>query len=1367
MCDLYVLCGSKKQKKMKHHIEKIIVDMYLNKQDGAYELQQKVSHLFHAKIENITDKILSEYSDKHTTIYINKLELELGDIRASHFKLDFVQQYEIQLRKAIKSAISKIKSQPTSRREKRQTTENANPKNAELSYLQDFSSQSADENILEILVFFLSFGRLPANASKGFNINAALQHSLNQQKNLTIERLKPLLKQQEIVHRLVYSFTQTTANSLLSALLPNRFSSISVAIQNATTIFETNQFGTNQQKIHKRLLLLSFELIRQTFIQKNTLEIDLNELNTSFLKVLPKQWQTTEIPIYDTTFKTQKTRKIDIDKLIELSYENLVKILQKAVNRQFIIESSTSTQREILLKTLAQNHLQTIQKMVNSFSQSTVRANENEIFKNSKDENKEKINNIVWSAIFEQFSKHNTPNTIQTKQLERAIQNSMKQLGSNESENDRASLNRNKSENDRANLNRNESENDRANLNRNKSENDRANLNRNESENDRANLNRNESENDRANLNRNESENDRANLNRNESENDRANLNRNESENDRANLNRNESENDRANLNRNESENDRANLNRNESENDRANLGNNANKKVISLVKRAEDILEIYLTEGYFIQTITLNDLIEKMLGTNAVQLRFLLNRITKTQAAQNRLTENLSLGNLIKVLKILTPNLQFISIVQDLISEKQQIILLKNTIQQQLKYGKIESILVLDAFLKSVSLENLPLDFLDNLIQKSATETTQFFIPPYFAIEKVINPIVESEVPEIFEATRFLDYLLQYFNQNTTQNTTQSKSEIWWAKTISSDDLNQNFQSVISIYPNEIKDIFNNLSKQKNAATALIELLNETNLTVLMNLIEPNIFGFISTLILTTEKYTSINKAWKITLEAYFNTPKPFNTNIFTQQILLLLAQELKQPYQETIKEILIYSEAQIKNNQHRYHALKHIIQQDIRMKNTPQLLIENIENEAIANDNINVNQNQLNKNLATENIDNQAIELNQETKNNSNQNKKNLVNENEKFDTTETSLPIEIIGYFLKYGTLPVAQKDLTEAGFIIIIKNQGIENLNLLKITLQKLSKNTVSNNQLKQISEPIFIELIKVLQPKVGLSILDIYADLKMVIDAGLLKTSMVEVIANLRVFNQKSNFEKHFIHQVLTILTHNFSYTYTSAVTAILNELEGKNTKSNVVKLLRIIKIRLTEQEQMDTIENKPVPVVERTITPLKDTAIYIENSGIVILAVYLPHLFNMFKLIENKKFKDMESACRAAYLIHFIATGRVEPMEHELVLSKIICNIPLGQPINAVITLTEEEQEACKQLMKAAIGRWEKVKSSSVEGFRNSFIAREGKLLKISKGWSLAVEQKPFDLLLKTLPWGIAMVRFSWMDEPIYVDWAY
>jgi hypothetical protein len=657
-----------------------------------------------------------------------------------------------------------------------------------------------------------------------------------------------------------------------------------------------------------------------------------------------------------------------------------------------------------------------------------------------------------------------------------------------------------------------------------------------------------------------------------------------------------------------------------------------------------------------------------------------------------------------------LISNPQFIHNLRAILDKTHQRILLQIAIQHYLKYGKIDNLVLFNDLIQEQETEISSIQLFEAITKSVQDETIINLIKTYETIEIIINPEVEKQFDEVFGATRYLDYFHQYFETGSTTD--------WWTNQISKEDLNQNFQTTIQVYPTIVQDIITNVATPKK----LLELLNENNLTILMNLLEPNTFGFITTIILTIEKISNRKNAWEIALKTYFNTSKPFDANTFTRQSFLRLAKYANKSYQEITKEVIQYSDEQIKNKQHRYFALKHILQQDIRIKRTPELLLETLESK---------------------------------------QNNK-TINEH-----TETSLPIEIIAYFLKYGTLPNTQKKLTEVNMIQFIKKQGIENLNLLKITIQKLLNNTISNNQLKQLPEPILIELIKTLQPKVGSSILEIYNDFKMVIEVGILKISMLEVIQDTTIFSTKSNFAQRYIHNVLTNLATNFNYTYASALIAIIAEFDGKNPTSNIIKQLRRIDVKIKQQERSNTIGDKPVSVVERTITPLKDTAIYIDNAGIVILSVFLPHLFNMFKLIENKKFKDIEASCRAAYMIHYISTGRTEPMEHELVLCKIICNIPLGQPINAVITLTEEEKEGCKQLMKAAIGRWEKVKNSSIEGFRNSFVAREGKLIKTSKGWSLAIEQKPFDLLLKSLPWGIGMVRFGWMDQPVFVDWAY
>jgi len=44
-------------------------------------------------------------------------------------------------------------------------------------------------------------------------------------------------------------------------------------------------------------------------------------------------------------------------------------------------------------------------------------------------------------------------------------------------------------------------------------------------------------------------------------------------------------------------------------------------------------------------------------------------------------------------------------------------------------------------------------------------------------------------------------------------------------------------------------------------------------------------------------------------------------------------------------------------------------------------------------------------------------------------------------------------------------------------------------------------------------------------------------------------------------------------------------------------------------------------------------------------------------------------------------------------------------------------------------------------------------------------LTEVDNGWLLQVEQKPVDVLVNHLPWGIGTIRLPWMQEILYTEW--
>jgi hypothetical protein len=163
--------------------------------------------------------------------------------------------------------------------------------------------------------------------------------------------------------------------------------------------------------------------------------------------------------------------------------------------------------------------------------------------------------------------------------------------------------------------------------------------------------------------------------------------------------------------------------------------------------------------------------------------------------------------------------------------------------------------------------------------------------------------------------------------------------------------------------------------------------------------------------------------------------------------------------------------------------------------------------------------------------------------------------------------------------------------------------------------------------------------------------------------------------------------------------------------------------------------------------------------------IYIGNAGLVLLNPFLSTYFSRLGLMENGKFINEMSKQRAIHLLAFVTDGKEEHAEHTLPLNKILCGLALKQPVDPACCITENERELTIQMLKMIFQRWEKLKNSSIEGFRDAFLKRQGMLTRTGEGWNLRVEQRGYDVLLDTIPWGFRFIKLSWMDTILTVEW--
>jgi len=164
---------------------------------------------------------------------------------------------------------------------------------------------------------------------------------------------------------------------------------------------------------------------------------------------------------------------------------------------------------------------------------------------------------------------------------------------------------------------------------------------------------------------------------------------------------------------------------------------------------------------------------------------------------------------------------------------------------------------------------------------------------------------------------------------------------------------------------------------------------------------------------------------------------------------------------------------------------------------------------------------------------------------------------------------------------------------------------------------------------------------------------------------------------------------------------------------------------------------------------------------------YIQNAGAVLLWPFLDRYFRRLGLLEQNAFRGETERNRAIHLVQYLARGALEIAEHELLLNKILCGAPAEQPLDAVEPVTAEEEELSTQLLQGLIANWTKLRNTSIAGLRQSFLAREGRLLRRESddAWSLTVSAKTYDLLLDSLPWRFSTIRLPWMQTVLHVKW--
>jgi len=235
----------------------------------------------------------------------------------------------------------------------------------------------------------------------------------------------------------------------------------------------------------------------------------------------------------------------------------------------------------------------------------------------------------------------------------------------------------------------------------------------------------------------------------------------------------------------------------------------------------------------------------------------------------------------------------------------------------------------------------------------------------------------------------------------------------------------------------------------------------------------------------------------------------------------------------------------------------------------------------------------------------------------------------------------------------------------------------------------------------------------------------------------------------------------------------FVYSFSEAFVSNMIELLTNGKRERIADQLILLNEASTIQQKR-VIQSTMVkalccskPVTEHTAKKKEDKpeGIYIHNAGLVILHPFLPELFKALDLTKDTSWKDEPSRHTAVIMLEYLASGSDECPEFDLPLNKIICGLSTDEVLKVEESLSEEIKRECDNMLRVVIQHWSALKNTGIDALRETFLQRYGRLTEVDNGWLLQVEQKPVDVLVNHLPWGIGTIRLPWMQDILYTEW--
>ena len=193
----------------------------------------------------------------------------------------------------------------------------------------------------------------------------------------------------------------------------------------------------------------------------------------------------------------------------------------------------------------------------------------------------------------------------------------------------------------------------------------------------------------------------------------------------------------------------------------------------------------------------------------------------------------------------------------------------------------------------------------------------------------------------------------------------------------------------------------------------------------------------------------------------------------------------------------------------------------------------------------------------------------------------------------------------------------------------------------------------------------------------------------------------------------------------------------------------------------------TGQTGQSALDDLSIWAVRDFETEVPEMRIPVSDAGLVLLHPFIGRMMENLGLVKKGMFVSPLARIRAVHLLRDL-TGSDEPHHnHNLLLEKVLCGLPIGYALPSEWKPTEKEKEEKEALLQAVCEYWRPLARSSTSALCSSFILRPGTLERFEDTWTIRVEGRTIDILMDDLPWELSILLLPWLEKPIAVEWQW